>query len=385
MPRTCKSVTVPATKPLFPAICFVMLHVGLAACVWAQDAQPTNPGESWTATKQISIDNTNPLRTTESHSKSGNRSVDKVRTEVLGPDGHYRPETDSETETVQIDATTSRTTVRKYRWDGNGRKSLVEVTEEEARTSSGGDLHVARSTSSTDLNGNLQPVQREVADTKKTSSNAQETRTTVYLSDGNGGFAPSRQTKEVQERSDEHSIQVKKTTLLPDANGGWVVSEVSEKTVKEDGETQTSEESVSRPDLEGRLSEVARTVGEETRNAAGEKSSKVETYSVQVFGSAVDGKLHLSQRVTTVEKNDPETKVTEQQVEQPNAGNPSDGLQVNGKNQYTVKYAASGTQQTRTVQVRNAGGGFTVFSAQAQKSDQVPAQPAPAVSSDTSK
>jgi hypothetical protein len=95
--------------------------------------------------------------------------------------------------------------------------------------------------------------------------------------------------------------------------------------------------------------------------------------------------LHLDQRVTTVQKQDSDGKITEQQVTQPNLGNPSDGVQVNGKNKYTVKYAASGTQQTKTIQVRGANGTFTVFSIETQKSDQVrPAQP-PAASSDKPK
>ena len=372
-------------KQLFKWMIFLTLCAGSAVCVQAQDARSNNADESWTATSQTSIDNTNPLRTMESHTKSGNRSVDRQKVEVLGTDGGYRPDHEIETETIRVNDTTTRTVERTYKWDANGQRNLVLVTEEEARNPTSGDAKVVRTTSSRDVNGNLQIVQREVADTRKTTPDAQETKTTTYLADGNGGFTPSRQTQELQKRGADGRVDIKTTTLMPGANGNWELGEVKEKTTKEDGKNRITEESVSRPDPEGRLSEVSRTVGEETENAAGERSNTVETYSVEASGVPVDGSLHLNQRVTTAEKRDSDGKVTEQTVEQPNIGNPSDGAQVNGKNKYTVKYAASGTQETKTIEVRGANGTFTVFSAQTQKSDQVPPSQVPTASSDRSK
>jgi hypothetical protein len=372
-------------KHLFKWMILGVLSVGSAVCAQAQDARPDNADESWTATTQTSIDNTNPLRTTDSHSKSGNRSVDNQKVEVLGPDGGYRPDHDIETETIRVNDTTTHTVVRTYKWDANGQRNLVEVTEEEARNPTGGDAKVVRTTSSRDVNGSLQIVQREVADTRKTSSDAQETKTTTYLADGNGGFTPLRQTQELQKRGADGRVDVKTATLMPGANGNWELGEVKDRIIKGDGKNRTTEETVSRPDPEGRLSEVSRTVGEETENAAGERSNTVETYSLEGTGVPVDGSLHLNQRVTTVEKKDSQEKITEQQVEQPNIGNPSDGVQVNGKNKYIVKYAASGTQQKKTVEVRAANGTFTVFSAETQKSDQVPPSQFPAASSDKPK
>jgi hypothetical protein len=364
-------VAVSATKLLLQSMTSVILCVGSVVSAQAQDAQP-NTNESRTATTHTSRDNTNPSRTTESHAKSGNRSVDKQSIEVLGPDGEYQPYSDTEKETIHVNATTTRTVVRTYSWDANGQRNLVQVTEEEARSSASGDAQVVRTTSNSDVNGNLQVVQRAVTDMRKTSPDAQETKTTVYLADGDGGLTPSLQTQELQKRSADHSIEVKKTTLLPDGNGNWAVGEVKENTIKEDGKNRTSEERVSRTDLEGRASEVSRTVGKETETAAGEKSNTVETYSVDVPGVAGDGRLHLNQRVTTVEKKDPASKTTEQQVEQPTPGNPSDGLQVSGKTKYTVRYAASATEQTKTIQARDANGTFNVISVQTEKSDQVP-------------
>jgi hypothetical protein len=269
-----------------------------------------------------------------------------------------------------------------YRWDVNGQRYLVQVTEEEARSSPSGDAQVVRTTSNPDANGNLQVMQREVADTRKTSPNAEETKTTFYLLDGNGGLTPSLQTQELQERSADHTVEVKKTMLWQDSSGRWEVGEVRESTIKEDGKNRTSEERISLADSEGRFSEVWRTVGKETETAAGEKSSTVETYSTEVPGLAPDGSLHLNQRVTTIEKKDSGGKTTEQQVEQPSPGDPNAGLQVSRQTKYIVQYGASGTQQTKTIEVRDVNGTLNVVSVETRKSDQVPAEQVQIASSD---
>src|SRR5260370_42331699 len=362
----------PPTKILITSMICVILCVGSAARAQAQDAQPKSVDESWTETTQTHVDNTSPLRTTESHSKSGNRSVDKQRVEVLGPDGRYQPGSDTETETIHVNATTTRTVVRTYGWDASGQRYLMKVTEEEARSSASGDVHEMRTTSSSDANGNLQVVLREVADTKKTSPDAQETKTTVYLADANGGFTTPLQTQELQKRSADNRVEVKKTTLVPDGNGNWEVGEVMGKTIKEDGKNRSTEERVSRLDSDGKLSEFSRTVGEETETTAGERSSTVDTFSKYVPGLAVDGSLHLKQRVTTLQQKNSDGETTEEQVEQPNPGNPSDGPQVSGKTKYIVRYGASGAQQTKTVQVGDGNGTFRMVSVQTRKPAKIP-------------
>ena len=371
-----------ATELLLAAVISVILYSGSPICTQAQDAQPN---ESWTTTTQNTGENMNPSRTTESHTKSGNRSVDKQSLEVLGPDGRYEHFSDTETETTQVNATTTRTAVRTYRWDANGQRNLVQVTEEEAQNSANGDAEVVRTTSNSDVNGHLQVVEREVANTKRTSPDAEETRTTVYVTDGSGGFTPSLQTQEVQTNSADHSVEVKKTTLLPDGNGNWEVSEIKENTIKKDGENRTNEERVSRSDADGRFSEVSRTVSQETETTGGEKSKTVETYSTQRSGLASDGSLHLNSRVTTVQKKDSDGSTTEQQVEQPNPDNANAGLQVNAKTKYTVRYAASGTQQTRMVQTMDINGNFSVTSIEMKKSDHTPSPQASTAPSDKPK
>jgi hypothetical protein len=364
-----------ATRVFVKSLLVIVLGVGPFVVARAQDSQSNKSDESWTATAESNAKNLNPVRTTESHTKSGNRSVDKQRVEVLGTDGHYQPSSDTETETIHENDSTTRTVVRTYTWDGNGRRQLSQVTEEDARTAASGDKQVTRTTSNSDANGNLQIVQREVADTTKSSPDTQETKATVYSADGNGGFTALGQTHELEKTNADHSVEVKKTMLLPDGNGNWQVGEVTEQTVKEDGKNRATEESISRTDVNGKLLEVSRTVGQETETVAGEKSKTVDTYSSQTPGSAGNGSLQLNRRVTTIQKNDATGEQTEQQVEEPNFGTPSAGLQARAKTKYVVQYAAAGTQQTKTTQVRDSAGNFSVVSVETQKSDHPPQAP----------
>ena len=85
-------VAVSATKLLVKSMISVILCAGSAVSAQAQDAQANSSDESWTATTENFVTNANPSRTTESHARSGNRSVDKQRVEVLGPNGGYQPD-----------------------------------------------------------------------------------------------------------------------------------------------------------------------------------------------------------------------------------------------------------------------------------------------------
>src|SRR5262250_570762 len=151
---------IPSARRLWMhSILSVALCAGVAVSVQAQSAPQGSTDESWTATRDTTEANTNPSRTIESHSKSGNRTIDKQTLEVLGPDRRYVSSSETETQTVQVDAMTTKTVVRTYTWDENGGRQLTQVTEEESRTTPNGGSHVVRSISDADGYGNLQVVQ----------------------------------------------------------------------------------------------------------------------------------------------------------------------------------------------------------------------------------
>jgi hypothetical protein len=360
------------TRWTIPAVLFL----AWAGWAQAQDTQQNSSGE--TTTTQTSIENTNPSRTVESHYKSGNQTVDKQSLQVLGTDGRYRPYSDTETETVRVDDNTTRTVVRTYYWDGNGQRNLAGVTEAETQTAANGDAHTVRTTSHADLNGHLQAAQREVEDTRKTSPDSQETKTNFYVGDGSGGFTASGQTLEVQKTGPDKTTEVTKTALGPDANGGWLVNEVREKTVKEGEKSQTTEEQVSRPDLNGKLSVISREVDAQTQTPDGETRSTVEKYSVDGPGVTRDGSMRLSRRVTSVQKKDSNGDTSEEQVKEPNPGNPSDPPRVTAKTKYTVLYGSSGAQETKTVEAPDGSGTFKPVEVQKEKTNETPPAQAPA-------
>ena len=368
----------PLSKLLLKSIVAAAFCVGSAVCVQGQSPQQSGGDESWTKTSDTTPQYAKSSRTTESHSKSGNRTVDKQRMEIVGPNGGYQPASETETETVQVDATTTRTVVRTYQWDGNGQRSLARVSEQESRSTAGGGVRTENKISAADGNGHFQVIRREVADTKTVSPGVEETKSTVYQRDSYGGLSQAEQTQEVKTHKGDDSVAVKKTTLMPDGNGSWKVGDVTEKTIKADGKDRTTDERVSRPDLDGRLHERSRTVTKEGQTASGEKTSTVESYSVASPGYS-DGSLHLNQRVASVQKKGANGETIEQQFEEPSTGNPSDGPKVIGRAKYVVKYAAPGaqqaTQETKTFEARDANGNFHVISTETEKSTQPRAQP----------
>ena len=326
--------------------------------------------QSWIATRESQAANTNPTRTTESHKQSGNRTVDRQNVERLGPNGHYEPYFETEKESVQVTPTTTRTVVRTFGSDGSGQKILTQVTEEERESLPGGNEKLVRLTSNSNLDGRLQVVRREIAETKKTSPDVKETKTTVFLSDGSGGLVPSMQVQERQKTSSDRTVNLQKSTFLLDGAGNWQVNELKESTVKENGKERTTDERISRQGSDGKLVVVSSSISRESETASGEKRNTVETYSTDIPGSTPDGKLHLSQRVTTLNRSRADGgKQTEQQIEQPNPGDPNAGLGVTGKTVDIAQPGPSGIRETRTIQVQDSTGSFGVVSVDNTKSD----------------
>ena len=263
-----------------------------------------------------------------------------------------------------------RTTTRMFGRDADGVKTLVEVIEVETHNLPGGDSKTVRTTSDPDANGNLQLVQRRIEETKKTSKDVEETKTTVMLPSINGGLVPAVKVQERREQGANGTVESQQTTLLPDGAGNWQVGEIRRTTTRQEGDNRSSEEQVSLTDSEGNVGEVSRTVGNEATLTSGGKRNTVETYSINVPGSVGDGRLHLVKRATTAQLSSSTGQQTiDQQVEQADPGDPGAGLRVTILTSDTVRPGPSGAQATRIVQVRDANGSFGVVSVDTTKSD----------------
>jgi hypothetical protein len=340
---------------------FILLASGIYFCcssvLLAQtaDSKTNDSDKSWTSTSDSKEDYANPTRTIESHTQNGDRTVDVQSLQTRGPDGTLSPYQDIETETVRVDARTTRTTTRTFVRDASGAKTLFQITQEEKQVLPGAGSKMTRSTSNPDANGDLQLVQREVQETLSNSPGLEVTKTTVLLPSLNGSLAPVTQTEERRKRSGD-TVEVQKTTLLPDASGSWQVGEVRKETIKDDGKNRSREEQVSRPDLDGKLGEVTRTMSKESVDASGGKSKSEETYSVDVPGATRDNSLHLVQRVTTNRQVNAGGQQISKTTEQLNPGEPNASLVVITVSNDTVRLGPTGAQATQTIQMRDANG-----------------------------
>jgi len=337
---------------------------------------PAEPNKTSTAITDSKRDNSTPTRVPtriiESHSQNGNQTLDKRSVQIRNSDGHFEPYQEIEKETLQVDATTVRTSIRTFGRDVNGRIALVQVTEEARHSLPGGDSYVVRSTSNPDVNGRLQPVQREVAETKVVGKNTRETNTTVMLPSPNGGLAPAFTTHEVRKEGANHTVESEQTTLLSDINGNWQVSEIRKDVTRQEMNHRIREERVSRLDAEGKLGEVSRVVSEESESAVGDKRNLVETYSVDVPGATRDGSLHLVERATTAQRTSTsDERVTEETVEQTNPGDPGAGLRVSILVNDTSIPRPSEEQSTLTIRARDSNGNLGVVDVDTTKSDEV--------------
>jgi len=332
---------------------------------------------SWTATTDLKNDylapERMPVRIIESHSENGNHALDKRSVEIRRTDGHFESYQDIERETVQVDGSTVRTTTRTFSPDVNKVRALVQITEEEQRTLPSGESKTVRITSNPDVNGKLQVSERDTAQSHRIAEHVEEIQTTVELLSINGGLAPAVKTREIRKRNANHTVQSEKATLLLDGGGKWQVNEIRQTTSRQEADSRITEERISRLDAEGKLSEISRVVTKEPETSTGEKRNTVETYSVDVPGTARDGNLHMVERVRTSSQSDASgTRTTGQVVEQINAGDPAAGLRVSVLVDGKVVPVPSGEQSTVTIRGRDLNGGFSIVSIDTTKSDRIP-------------
>jgi hypothetical protein len=335
------------------------------------------PAKSWRATTDLKSDDLIPeripVRIIESHSQNGNRTLDKRSVEIRGTDGHFEPYQNIERETLTVDASTVRTTMRTFARDVNGKKALVQVTEEEKHILSGDDSNIVRVTYNPDVNGRLQPVQREIVETKKIGKNVEEANTTVMLSSANGGLAAAFKTHELRKRVANDAVETEKTTSLSDVNGKWHLSETRQNITTQEANDRRIEERVFRPDAEGKLGQVSRVVSQESESASGEQRSVVENYSIDVPGTARDSSLHLVERKTNTESlSSTGERSTDQKVEQINPGDPGSGLRLSVLIDGKIVPEPSGEQSTVTIRGRDSNGNLGIVSVDTTKADRIP-------------
>jgi len=324
-------------------------------------AQASSGEQSWTTTNQLTDPGgtVNPTRSTTTHSEVDGRIVEKTVLEALGPDGRYVPYSEIEKESARVNDTTVRNIERSYGRTPDGQRNLTQETREEWRSLPGGEKKVTRTTSNPDGNGGLQVVQRALVDSKQVSPGVRETKTTLFSADGSGGLAATVEIHERESQRDANTVEFSKSTSLSDGVGHWTLNEVREGVSRKDeGGGITKEESVSRPDAEGKMTVMERTVSKQSATGGGERSETTETYSNNVPGQAGSEGLRLVRRESTVQRTGTTgARSTTRRVEQKNPGDPSAGLQLTQEAIDIVRPGANGTAaQTSTIRTSDSNG-----------------------------
>lgn len=354
---------------------FIALTLSIGTIFAAAQTGSTSD-QTRNTTTQDSTSNTNPSRTTESHTKSGNRTVDKKTVEVIGPDGHYQPYSEVETESIQEGGGTTRTVTRTYNPGVDGGRQLSQVTEVETKDSGDGGSRSVQTTSNPDADGRLHVVGREIT-TKKKNGESENSQTTVYLPNVSGQLAPSMQVSVQQRKASDGTVDSTKTTSMPDANGGWQVYEVRNQKVQGTSEDRTTESITSQRDYLGNVSPVSQTVSKQTK-AGGQETTTTDTSSVDVPGSTRDQALHPTKKSTTIRKMQPGRTNTDQQDQELGSATVGPGTSTETKG--VVITGISGIQETNSTAVQYPEGHPDVVSVQTSNSDrgqsvQVEAQP----------
>ena len=311
-----------------------------------------------------------PVRIVESHCQNGDLTLNKRTIEIRGTDRHLETYQDIEVETRKVDASTVRTTIRTFARDVNGRKSLVQVTEEEKHILRGNDSNVVRATYNPDVNGKLQLVQREIVETRTIRKDLQETNTTVMLPSVDGGVTPAFKTRETRTQLANDTLETDKTTWLSDVNGKWQVGEIRKDISTQEAKDLRSDETVFRPDADGKLNQMSRSVSHESESSPGEKQSSTEVYSIDLPGATRDGNLHLVERVSiSTRTNANGGQTTTETVEQPNPGDPGAGLRASVLVDNKFVPVEWGQESTITIRARDSNDTFGIVSIDTTKSE----------------
>ncbi len=334
-----------------------IVALSCAAALGQSDAPYTSQGQG-----QTTSSNTVPTRSQDKQTTSDGKTSETHVTQRQSINGGYEPFEETQRHTVKVDANTTKTVEKRFGRGPGGDKVLLQVIEQETRTSPTGQS-VTRTVSNPDVNGALSVTRREIEKTTRSGSDKQEKSTTLLLPDANGGFSATLKTHEVDTVDPKGNVtEYTKSVSTPGDNGSWQTTEMTKGTTKSDGSQVMKEERLYRPNTDGQLTLAERKVTKETKDANGDQRTVQETYSTMLGGTQPysDGSLHLDKRVVEVQKHDANGKqIREQQVEQRSPAAEAGSLHTTQKTIDVVRPAGQGvTQESRSIQASDGNGGL---------------------------
>jgi len=233
--------------------------------------------------------------------------------------------------------------------DERGQRRLLETMETTQETLASGRSRTVATTTAHDANGRLGVKSRYTEETTTTASGRRETVAIVQLPGINGALQDSRRTESSEREVTPGVFRVESTERVRGQNGGWETAEVRSLETRPIGPGDSLEdETIQRPDMNGRLAVSQRNVTRRTE-ANGRVVEVTET-----FGDNLEGRLRpptpmgLSERVTrTTTATAGGGSSTVEEVEGRNIAAPNEPMRVVRRIVESVRTVGSGQTETQ--------------------------------------
>jgi hypothetical protein len=266
-------------------------------------------------------------RIVERRSESNGREIVVVTEEQPGGNGRWVPVEEVVTSTVRPGSGATETRREVFAFDVEGRRRLVETTESTQQALAGSDTHAVEDTWVADINGGRALVTRWVDDSRTIDPDLRRTESTMFRRGINGSLEESERTIFTERRIEPAVVRREGTQFLRDLNGRWAAIEARSVEVRTSASGGVEEETIRRPDPNGRLVLAERIV---TRRSDLNGEVVAETYSQNAEGIVrTDGRLGLSRRLrrTTSTASDGGRSIVEE-VEARSRVAPGDGMRI---------------------------------------------------------
>src|SRR5262245_11143344 len=288
-----------------------------------------------------------PSRTVEQRSESGGRQIVVRTTELPGPEGRWMAVEEITSATSRDRNGTERTRRDVFGFDADRRRVLRETTDMTAGPSVNGIARSIEDTRVIDINGALSLAARRIEVLDTADSDVRQT-TTTWLSRGTeGSLRETERTAVVERQIDRSLVRHETSRALRDANGRWMPIASQTADVRRTGPAERVEdETVQRPDVNGRLTTSERIVTRRSESN-GQEQVTIERYSQNAEGFARSGdRLALEERIrrsTTATSNGHSTI---EEVEARNRVSPGDPMRIVRRTIATVRRVAPDRQAT---------------------------------------
>jgi hypothetical protein len=288
-----------------------------------------------------------PSRTVEQRTESGGRQTVVLTTEVPGPDGRWMAVEEIATETSRDRNGTERTQRDVFGFDADRRRVLRETTDTTAEPSRNGIARSVEDTRVVDINGGLGLSTRRIEERNTVDSDVRHTTTTLLTRGAEGLLRETERTANSERQVAPSLVRHETSHWLRDANGGWMPIASQTADVRRTGPTErVEEETLQRPDVNGRLTATERIVTRRS-DANGLEQATIERYLQNAEGFMRSGeRFALEERIhrSTTATSTGHSMVEE--VEARNRFSPGDPMRIVRRTVVTVRNIAPNRQVT---------------------------------------